>query len=70
MTGNSPSRCPAPPVTASLAVRRGRREKDLRGVEKKADYAISTLGNVYICIVYVFYFDFILLEKETREKKL
>lgn len=39
-------------------------------VKKKADYAISTLGDLYICTVNVFYFDFILLEKETREKTL
>lgn len=36
-------------------------------MKKKADYAISTLGDLYICTVNVFYFDFILLEKETRE---
>lgn len=37
-------------------------------MKKKVDYAISTLGDLYICTVNVFYFDFILLEKETREK--
>lgn len=44
--------------------------KKKKKVKKKADYAISTLGDLYICTVNVFYFDFILLEKETREKTM
>lgn len=32
---------------------------------KESNYAISTLWNVYICTVNVFYFDFIMSEKET-----
>lgn len=67
---NSPPHCPAPRVLASLAVLKKikrRKKKELRKMKMKADYAISTHGDLYICTVNVFYFDFILLEKETRE---
>lgn len=36
-------------------------------MKKKADYAISTLADLYICTVNVFYFDFIWLDKDREE---
>lgn len=62
----SSTHCPAPRVLASLAVFKEKKNKEKW--KKKADYAISTLGDLYICTVNVFYFDFILLEKDERKQ--
>lgn len=57
----SSTHCPALGLLASLSVFKMKKVK----LKKKSNYAISTLGNLYICTVNVF--DFILSERDKRK---